>query len=361
MNKRILYISLKNSDYYRVKLFSNTVIKNFPKSVVLSSNKKKYLLRFLEIQFKLIPYFFNINKKFDILVIGPMSQPLAPLFKIFWKKKVVHDFFISLYDTAVNDRKIFSKNNLFARLFNYLDKFSLKNSELVIIDTRENLKFYKKIFKIYKFNRKLKFEVVYIGSDEDNFKPSKIPKFSSELIITFHGTFIPLHGVPVILDAISILNKTNCKCFFNIIGKGQTYNDCVFQANMLKLNNIKFWGSVSKKDLNNIYKSTHIGLGIFSNSKKALRVIPNKVYDILLMNKALITAHNPEIDKFLIDKKNALLVKPNDAKELANKIGFVYKNPNLIYSLAKEGNKTYNRHWSEKNISLKLVKILKMV
>ncbi len=58
-------------------------------------------------------------------------------------------------------------------------------------------------------------------------------------------------------------------------------------------------------------------LGIFGTSDKALRVIPNKVFQILAAGHALITADTPAARELLQPGPGVILVPPGDPRALA--------------------------------------------
>jgi glycosyltransferase involved in cell wall biosynthesis len=67
-------------------------------------------------------------------------------------------------------------------------------------------------------------------------------------------------------------------------------------------------------------RSQDICLGIFGNTAKAARVIPNKIYEAAALGKAIITADTPAIRELFTDRQDILLCKRSDPADLAEKI-----------------------------------------
>ena len=133
--KRILYITTKNTDYIRVTQETG-ILKNQENEVtVAGSSDKSYLKRLLHVWKFLLK---TDMEKYDMTFVGFAPQLVIPLFKRKLKKKtLIMDFFISVYDTLVFDRKKFRPGGFIAGILKQLDTFTINAAEWVIADTRE--------------------------------------------------------------------------------------------------------------------------------------------------------------------------------------------------------------------------------
>lgn len=101
--KKVLFITTKNIDYIRNSQEVELLQSVAGSVTLLYSRKKNYPFRMMELYLRLL---FMSLKKYDVIFIGFEPQLIVPVF--WWKMKrqqVIIDFFISVYDTFVNDRK----------------------------------------------------------------------------------------------------------------------------------------------------------------------------------------------------------------------------------------------------------------
>jgi glycosyltransferase involved in cell wall biosynthesis len=107
---------------------------------------------------------------------------------------------------------------------------------------------------------------------------------------------------------------------FEIIGLGQTLGAARALAGELGATNIEWVGRVPYADLPRCIGRADIVLGIFGDSTKAGRVVPNKVYQAMAMGAAIVTRDSPAQRAMLADGVSALLVPPADPSALADAI-----------------------------------------
>jgi len=353
-NKKILFIASGYANYSRVALFSSIISTNMDSRIIVS-NSNYYIIRFLSVYILFLKEMAVNKLNYDRVVLGFMAQPLAPLVRLFWKRELVSDAYFSLYDTICFDKKYFTKNSLIGKFSNWLDRFTVNHSDKIICDTDKHIEYFKKLLSK---NTNTKFYRVLIGAQEEIFIPGERLGLNNELIVTFHGLFIPLQGVEYIIRAAEILQNKNIPVTFNMIGSGQTYSECVELAKELNLKNVNFLGKLPVTDIPVHISKSHIGLGIFGISDKAKRVIPNKAFEILASKKLLITGDTEGIKELLVDNVNAILCKAGEPKALADKIEWVYNNYDESQKIAINGYETYCNYASKKALTKQLLTAL---
>jgi glycosyltransferase involved in cell wall biosynthesis len=163
---------------------------------------------------------------------------------------------------------------------------------------------------------------VFVGAEPEFFSPNhnKPTVESDHLTILFYGQFIPLHGIETIVRAAKLSRNDNLRWI--IIGKGQEENKI---SSMLKdepLNNLTWLPWVNYDELIDWIRKSDICLGIFGDTDKASRVIPNKVFQIIMAGKPLITRNSPAIKELLnADMPGVRLVPPSDPYALITAVG----------------------------------------
>ena len=160
------------------------------------------------------------------------------------------------------------------------------------------------------------------------------------------GTFIPLHGINVIIESAKILSYKK-DVIFTLIGNGQTRPQIEKMVNDYGLKNVKFVNSVKSEILPKFLREADLCLGIFSGNKKAQLVIPFKILVTLASQKPLLTANSPSIiEAGLVNMKNCMLVKPECPSELSKTILSLKENPKLLEQIGKEGYKLFIKKFS---------------
>ncbi|MDY0051276.1 MAG: glycosyltransferase [Aliarcobacter sp.] len=297
---------------------------------------------------------FNIIKQFtkdlkiknDIYILLPFSK--NQFFHNFFKRdRIINDFFISNYDTYVFDRKKITKKNPRAWWKYFQDWFNFKFSKYLLSDTMAHFKYWEKLFG--EFNGK--HLVLPVLADKTIYYPSQIKNHTQKCKILFYGSFIPLHGIDVILKAFSIMEKNQKEFEATIIGAGQMYPKMKELFDSLDLKKVCMNGEfINENDLANIIREHDIILGIFGNSKKAKSVIPNKVYQSTACQKCTVTMKTDVISEFYLGKD--LVTCENTPEDLAKTLIFLIENKNEIDIVSKNGYERFERIYDESKSKL---------
>ncbi len=344
---KVCYIPSYEPNYSRIKIIRDGMEKNGIEVVECSSRIKPVLFRYIDLFFK----FLRNKSDCDIIFVGFFGQPLVPFVRLFTRKKIVLDAFMSSYNTMVYDKKTVKPNTLKSKFLFYLDKYACKKSDLVFLDTNQHIKYFCKTFNL---KQKL-FRKLLVGADNEIYYPRDVPA-DKKFTAVFPGRFIPLQGVSYIIEAAEYLQKEDID--LRVIGDGQMKDEMVELAKKLKLSNIKFIDFMSEKDLPNWLAKSHIGLGIFGNTEKTNLVIPNKAYQFLAIGLPLITADTPAIRELLQDRKDVLLCPSANPKALAEAIIELKNNSKLREKIAKEGLKLFKEKCTPQVIGIEVKKHL---
>lgn len=350
---KICYLPTYEPGYSRVKIIKDALelnkIEVIDCSSRLQTQKRHSFLRYVDVFLK----FITKKNQADIILVGFFGQPLIPFIKLFTRKKIVLDAYMSMYNTLIEDKKVIKKDSWKSKLLYHFEKWTFNLSDKVLLDTKQHINYCCKIFNLdpEKFNR------VFIGADDTIFFPRKIKKSNKKFKVLFHGRYVPLQGTKYIVEAAKILeNKDVC---FELIGSGQTFKDTVNFVREINVRNIRFIKPLPVKEISKCIDFADVCLGIFGNTKKASLVIPNKAYEVLAKAKPLITAKTPATDELLKDGVNALLCKPANGKSLAECILLLKNNPRLKGKIARNGYNLFIKKCSPKKIGEELVRILK--
>ncbi len=267
----------------------------------------------------------------DAVVVAFPGQTVMWLAKLlFFRKPIIFDAFISLYDSNVLDRKLHGALSIKGFRDYFLDWYSVRLANIVISDTHEHISYFVSGFNA---NRR-KFIRVPVGIDPEIFYPRQRTSPQVMFDVYFHGSFIPLQGVQYIIDAAEELRGEGIS--FTIIGNGQEFRKIRAAAEVKRIMDyVHFIDPKPLEELPAYIANADICLGIFGDTAKTQRVIPNKVYECLAMEKPIITADTPAIRELLTDGKNVILCKAGDGEDLARKIRMLKENANIRHSIAQ--------------------------
>ncbi len=178
-----------------------------------------------------------------------------------------------------------------------------------------------------------------------------------KFLVLFWGNFIPLQGIQFIIRVAKKLEK-HSDIQFSIIGKGQRYPEIQDLTQQLDITNINFLGRLPHKELPNYIAKANVCLGIFGDTEKTQRVVPNKVYEAIAMKKPVITADTPAARELFTNRKNILFCKTANAQDLAKKILELKNSETLRNSIARGGYEIFKGRATPKIITKKLLKSL---
>jgi glycosyltransferase involved in cell wall biosynthesis len=349
----VIFISGREVNYPRNDLLINALKNSFDLTII--GPKKKIISRgnFLQIIFNSIKGFLLgiyqlIIRETSFIFIGFFGQFLINSISMFTQKPIIFDFFISTWDTLVNDRNLIKKNSILSRLLFRLDSLSCKNADMILVDTISNREFFQNKLNI----SEEKIKVLHIGCNERIFQPRNIK--TDDNLVLYYSTYMPLHGVDVIVKAAHLLSKTT-PLKFRIIGDGMEYKKIRILANSLNVRNIEFIPTIPLEHLPQEIAKASICLGgHFGSSDKARRVIAGKTVQMLAMAKPTIVGNNNANREILTHKKDALFCEMNDAEALADAIKFLHKNRTVREKLGREAYMTYKKNFSFKVLQKEL-------
>jgi len=292
---------------------------------------------------RLIFNYYRIGS-YDLMVVGYLGHLdifLARLLNLFKSKPLVLIAFNSLYETVVQDRKLFSPWHPIALFLRWLDRAACRLADLVLLDTQAHIDYFVREYHL----PSKKFLRVFVGSSIKISNSTAATPLKREPVfeVLFVGTYIPLHGIETMIQVAKIL-EAEPNLQFTLVGQGQLYPEMKQMAERMGLPNLQFIGRwVPAAELVGYIARAEVCLGVFGKGEKAQRVIPCKIFDYLSMAKPLITADTPAVRELLTHGENAYLCPIGDEQALAGQILQFKNDPDLRQRIAANGHQTYLR------------------
>ena len=311
--KNVLFVAINKIDYLRNTQEIQLLKQQSDNVEIICSKFKSYPARIISVYFSIL--FKNMNT-FDTIFIGYLPQFILPFLGWKFKKQnIIIDFFISLYDSFVFDRKTFKQNSLCSKVLKILDRKTIQRADLVIADTKCHGQYFIEEFGL----NKDKLKILYLEADMEIYYPreqKKPQRMAGKYVVLYFGSVLPLQGVPIILKAISLL-RHNKELYFIMIGP---INDKYEKPDG---NNIEYHKWLPQKDLAEYISYADLCLaGHFDNQiDKAKRTIPGKAYIYRAMKKTIILGDNPANKELYQEKDGSIYyVAMGDPQALAGKI-----------------------------------------
>jgi len=335
----------------RNKINQQGLVENGVK-IIECHNREPGFKKYLELAKKYWP----LRREVDLIFVAYPGYAVLPLAWVLAKltdKKIVLDAFMSAYDSMILDRQQHSKFSPAALKYYLMDWLSCRLADKLLLDADEYIKYYLKTF----YAKKEKFHRLLVGSDQTKLFPREQKKNTSNFLVHFHGTYIPLQGIPYIVKAAKILADQGVE--FNLIGHLTTYGEAINLAKELNLKNVNFIDYMPYERLGEYMSKADICLGMFGATGKAVRCSAFKVVEAIAMARPFITGDTPAMREMFTDRENCLYSKMMDEKDLAEKILELKNNPDLRKKIAENGYQTYLKYFTPKAIGAELVGIFK--
>jgi|GEM_PF-697156 len=271
------------------------------------------------------------------------------------RQRIYMDAFISLYDTVIVDRGLGRSSRLFPFLVRWWERMALNRADVAIMDTPEHVTYLRSLYP----NCRSRLTWLPAGIDAAAWSCDHPSPANSPLRAILWSTFIPLHGVEVVVNAARLCHARKLPIQFVIYGDGQIAPAISALMQEQDLPNLEWnrgWFTVS--NLRDAACAADICLGIFGTSRKAASVIPYKVQQALCAGRPTITARTPASARLLSDRESAILCDPGDAESLTNALEWCIDHRGRLDEIGRRGRRVFDTELSASAIRLRLRRIL---
>jgi len=267
----------------------------------------------------------------DAVLVPPFGHrdvPLAAFLSRTSDAPLLFDPLVSRWDTQVGDMGRLRSGSLSAFRVRASDRISLGLADRVLCDTWEHGDFYSSEFGV----ARPKLSRVPVGADRFTFelgeRRGKTPR-AGPLEILYVGGYLPLHGLPAIVDAATeILARHGPRyATFSLIGDGMMLPRVERDVASRGLVNVRLFARMPYEEAMTRLARADLGLGIFGQSPKSGRVVPHKVFQSMALGVPTITRRSAAIAEFFRDEEHLTLVPAGDGAALARAIESLAEDP----------------------------------
>lgn len=277
------------------------------------------------------------SRRYDLVFVGFYGHLLMLSSALLSRCPVLFNPFISTYETLVFDRRKAGPRSPVGRASFWLDHAACRRADHILMDTQANIDYFSRTFSIPagRFTR------IYIGSDENIFYPRPRQTTPDHISVLYHGAYLPLQGIDIIIQAARLLNHRR-DIRFRLLGRGLEYDQTVRQVNEWGLQQLDFLDPVPPSGLPAVIAEADICLGgHFGSSDKAARVIAGKTFQDIAMGKPTIVGDNAANAELLTHRKDAWFSTPSSPECLAEAIETLADDPSLREEIGRNAHQTF--------------------
>lgn len=270
---------------------------------------------------------------------------------------LLFDPLISAYDKKVDERGKLGVSSRAARRLLEWEREIFARADWVVADTLAHADYFSQILGV----PREKIIVIYVGAEMALFQPAPMPRAGTNDVpeVLFYGSFIPLQGPEVVVEAARRYEGPPVR--WTMLGNGPLRKRC--EVGAAGLPNFAFEDWLDYTSLPGRIHRASVLLGVFGTTPKADRVIPNKVYQSLACARPVITrralAYPPELT--IMDRSGLVWVPPGDPGTLANSVTALLTDRLTLVDLGKNAFETVRRFFSEDVLRQQLNDLLKLV
>lgn len=235
----------------------------------------------------------------------------------------------------------------------WLDKIPFDICDILLTDTQAHKDYFVRKFSI----PAEKIGVLPIGVDTTRFQRKENDSSDNSLFrVGFYGSFVPLQGMPKIIEVANIL-KDESDIIFDIIGTGYDYKQSIKLIKKYKLQHVHLLGWADYDDLSRLINKFDVCLGIFGDSEKANAVIPNKVFHYASLGKCIISKNTPGINELFTNNLNIVL-SDNSPQKIAEQIQRLKTNRSEISRIGNNAHDLITSKYNHMEIAKRFIAIL---
>jgi len=348
---RVLFLAGRETEYARNQVLLAALQRIAEVDVVASEHKPRSLLtNSILLAARAAPLL--LRKQYDLVFVGFYGHLIMRLIAPLVRCPLLFDAFISTYDTLCFDRRRYAPDSLVGRAAFALDRSATHQADRVLLDTESHIDYFVSTFGLPRAS----LCAVPVGCSDSIFRPTPLPEPGGTVEVLYYASFLPLHGIDVILEAAARLQDEPIR--LRLIGNGPNLTAMKALAANLALDNVRFDQPISQSELAAAIAASDLCLGgHFYAGGKAGRVVPGKIYQMLAVGRPVIAADAPGNRELLTHDTTAFFVPPSDPEALAAAIRELAHDTARRQTLANGGRSLYHERCSEAVITRQIQKI----
>lgn len=290
---------------------------------------------------------------YDILIVGYPGQYdvfLAHLLARLRRRPLVWDVLNSMYLITM-ERGIADRHPTTAKIIRFLEKLACRQADVMILDCQAFVDWFSETHGA----ARERFRLVPIGADDTVFRLAMettstltcSAQGAKDFKVLYYGSYIPNHGVPVIIEAARRL-KAHPEIRFELVGSGPERKRA--QSLAQGLPNVTFTDWLEKPELAARIAECDVCLGTFGATQQALVTNNNKIYEGFAIKKPVISGASPAMPEALKHSEHLYLCERGNPQALAEAIQTLRNDPVLCKRLGEKGYRIFHEQFDVAHI-----------
>ncbi len=260
-----------------------------------------------------------------------------------WRVPLIIDPLISAYEKDVWERDRFTPVSFRGKRRKAWEIRLFSKADGIIADTPAHLSYFEKELRV----SHERISIIYVGAEEALFHPAEPIPSEDPFEMLFYGSFLPLQGADVIVEAAR--RTRGLKMRWTLLGEGDLKDK--MRGSAAGLDNIRFEPWIDYDRLSHRMARANILLGVFGTTPKADLVIPNKVYQAMAAGRPLITRRAKAYETTIADADAIGWVPAGNPEALASIAEKWFRNPSELSVRGLETRKLYDRYFNRQRIA----------
>lgn len=342
-------------DYIRGRTICSALADSGAIALTLAVNRSHGLARY----WQAIRALLRVRSESDpeVYILGFRGIEIAWLVRWITRgKPLVIDALLSPYAVLKEEAKLGRSGRLLAPFWRRYEHAMLHQADVALTDTELHARYYRTEFGLPPD----RIVAVPVGADEAVPLPAPLPerKPSERFRVLFYGSFLPLHGMDVIIEAA--VRVAELPIEFHFIGGTRTQasrfiRSC--ESHGLRNYVHRLWVPFDGLLRDEIPRADLCLGGPFGGTPQARRVVTSKTSQCLASGKATVVGRIEE-DYGFVDRENCLLVEQGDAEALAAALRWAHAHRDELATIGRRGQALYAERLSTRVIAERLVPLV---
>ena len=292
-------------------------------------------------------FYLCITKKIDVIVA--QSPLVEGFFGSILKKVLKKELIVEVHGDWIEGPFLAKKRKFKSfqkKIVPVLAKISFRTADKIRIVANYLMRQVKEIVPNKKYFLFPTFTDLDIFLQDDN--------ISFENIVLFVGSFFPVKGIDILINAFSKIEKDFPDFKLFLIGEGEERKNLENQVESLGLENkVIFKGKLSLQETKDIMKKCYC-LALPSLSEG----LPRVLLEVMALGKPVIASNIGGIPEIIQNNYNGLLFKTKNVNSLAEKLRNLLQNREIAGTMGQQGKELVKKEFSNEKYFEHYIKMI---